>query len=125
MPVALFWLWVFVLWISAFLINLDFLHLRRRNHPILDHHTTIAKTRRGTLAKAAVRLSAGPAPVRSRSASGWYLLPTQSSGNLSAWYKYAALTGSLRFHSFAIGLGSHNEFSPVFVVVRASTILGG
>ena len=44
-PVALFWLWVFVLWISAFLINLDFLHLRRRNHPILDHHTTIAKTR--------------------------------------------------------------------------------
>jgi hypothetical protein len=29
--------------------------------------------------------------------------------------------GSLRFHSFAIGLGSHNEFPPVFVVVRAST----
>ena len=30
-PVAFFWLWVFVLWISAFLINLDFLYLRRRN----------------------------------------------------------------------------------------------
>jgi hypothetical protein len=32
-PVALFWLWVFVLWISAFLINLDFWRAARTKSP--------------------------------------------------------------------------------------------
>src|ERR1700721_4738454 len=43
-------------------------------------------------------------------------------GRFAAAPQSAALgscLGSLRFNSFAIGLGSHNEFPPVFVVVRA------
>ena len=31
--------------------------------------------------------------------------------------------GPGRFHSFAIGLGCHNEFPPVFVVVRAGEVV--
>ena len=31
--------------------------------------------------------------------------------------------GPGRFHSFAIGLGCHNEFHPVFVVVRAGEVV--
>ena len=30
--------------------------------------------------------------------------------------------GPLRFHPLAIGLSSHDEFPPVFVVVRADTV---
>src|SRR6185295_19477730 len=31
---------------------------------------------------------------------------------------------TLRFHSFAIGLGSHSDYPPVVVVVRAGTVVG-
>jgi hypothetical protein len=47
-------------------------------------------------------------------------------GRFAAAPQSAALgscLGSLRFQSFAIGLGSHNEFPPVFVVVRAGEVV--